>query len=98
MKQSIFTGYWLLATGNSFVSFDKLLVLLRRVDAVRGPVDGQHIDRPAVLQGTKLLELFGQFQRRRRPGGKLQQELAAGTRKCPDANNTPRCRPRFASR
>ena len=43
-----------------------------------------------MLQGTQLFQLFGLFQRRRRPGRQIAARNPAGRRKSPDVNNRPR--------
>ncbi len=57
--------------------FNKSGILLGGINAVRGAIDFQHIYRLTVLQRTKLFQLLGLFQGRWRPGGKIQQKLAA---------------------
>ena len=59
------------------IPMDKLLVLLRCVDAVVADFCFDHGDRVAVLQRAELFELFCQFQRGRRKCHVFDQELAA---------------------
>src|SRR5215213_5014054 len=58
------------------LSFHELGVLRGRVDAVGGTRGRYYHDRPAVLQRSELLQLFGLLQRGLRPRRELEQEAA----------------------
>src|SRR5438477_12479646 len=51
--------------------------VLRRVDPEVPAARGEDADRAAMLERAQLLQSFHPLQRRRRPGGVLQQELPA---------------------
>src|SRR5579859_3906345 len=66
-----------LATYNSlfFKSPDKLLILLRRVDAMHRTPGDNDVYRPTVFKNPQLFELFALFQGCRSPGSQLQKEF-----------------------